>query len=66
MIIAEMEVSVTGLGGMVITYGDEFQTANLLAAVVTASAVGVIVAVFLDVIRRVLFPWTRTERMGPG
>ena len=66
MVIAEMEVSVTGLGGMVITYGDEFRTADLLAAVVTASAVGVIVSVLLDVIRRVLFPWTKAERMGPG
>lgn len=66
MVIAEMEVSVTGLGGMVITYGDEFRTADLLAAVVTASAVGVIVSVLLDIIRRVLFPWTKMERMGPG
>jgi ABC-type nitrate/sulfonate/bicarbonate transport system permease component len=66
MVIAEMEVSVTGLGGMVITYGDEFRTADLLAAVVTASAVGVIVAVLLDIIRRVLFPWTKADRAGRG
>jgi ABC-type nitrate/sulfonate/bicarbonate transport system permease component len=64
MVIAEMEVSVTGLGGMVITYGDEFRTPELLAAVVTASMVGVIVAVLLDVIRRLLFPWTKTESAG--
>jgi ABC-type nitrate/sulfonate/bicarbonate transport system permease component len=51
---------------MVITYGDEFRTADLLAAVVTASAVGVIVAVLLDIIRRVLFPWTKAERAGRG
>ena len=36
MVIAQMEISVTGLGGLVINYGNAFKTAYLLAAICTA------------------------------
>jgi len=58
MVIAQMEVSVSGLGGLIINYGNAFKTAYLLAAVFTASLVGVIAAVLLEVLRRWWFPWT--------
>jgi NitT/TauT family transport system permease protein len=58
MIIAQMEISLTGLGGMVVNYGNAFKTAYLLGSVFTASMVGVIAAVLLEVIRKWLFPWT--------
>jgi NitT/TauT family transport system permease protein len=64
VMIAQMEISVTGLGGIVINYGDAFKTAYLLAGVVTASAVGVVAAVALEVIRKRLFPWTEDEESG--
>jgi NitT/TauT family transport system permease protein len=57
MMIAEMEVSVTGLGGLVVNYGDAFRTDYLLAGVFTASIVGVIAAGLIELIRRLLFPW---------
>jgi ABC-type nitrate/sulfonate/bicarbonate transport system permease component len=57
MMIAEMEVSVTGLGGLVVNYGDEFRTDYLLAGVFTASIVGVIAAAVIELIRRLAFPW---------
>lgn len=57
MMIAEMEVSLSGLGGLVTNYGNDFKTAYLLAGVFTASLVGVICAVLLDVTRRIFFPW---------
>lgn len=57
MMVAEMEISLAGLGGLVTNYGNAFKTDYLLAGVFTASFVGVIGAVVLDVARRVLFPW---------
>lgn len=64
IMIAQMEISVTGLGGIVINYGDAFRTAYLLAGVVTASFVGVIAAIVLEVIRKTLFPWTEEQEAG--
>lgn len=61
MVIAQMEISITGLGGLVINYGNAFKTAFLLAAIFTASLVGVIAAMGLDLLRRWLFPWTRGD-----
>ncbi|MCU1492847.1 MAG: nitrate/sulfonate/bicarbonate transporter permease [Acidimicrobiaceae bacterium] len=57
MLIAEMEVSVTGLGGLVVNYGNSFRTAYLLAGVFTASAVGVIGVILLNLVKRWFFPW---------
>jgi ABC-type nitrate/sulfonate/bicarbonate transport system permease component len=64
VMIAQMEISVTGLGGIVINYGNAFKTAYLLAGVVTASMVGVIAAIALEVIRKRVFPWTEDEQGG--
>lgn len=64
IMIAQMEVSVTGLGGIVVDYGNAFKTAYLLAGIATASFVGVIAAVALEVIRKAIFPWT--EEQSPG
>jgi NitT/TauT family transport system permease protein len=64
MVIAQMEISVTGIGGLVVNYGNAFRTAYLLAAIVTASAVGVVAAILLELIRRWLFPWTEGEDIG--
>jgi NitT/TauT family transport system permease protein len=64
VMIAQMEISITGLGGIVINYGDAFKTAYLLAGVVTASLVGVIAAMFLEVVRKRVFPWTEDEESG--
>jgi ABC-type nitrate/sulfonate/bicarbonate transport system permease component len=61
MVIAQMEISVSGLGGLIINYGNAFKTAYLLAAVFTASLVGMLAAILLDVLRRWWFPWTRGE-----
>ncbi|HET8529126.1 MAG TPA: ABC transporter permease [Gaiellaceae bacterium] len=64
VMIAQMEISVTGLGGIVVNYGNAFKTAYLLAGVVTASLVGVIAASLLEVIRKRVFPWTEDEGSG--
>jgi NitT/TauT family transport system permease protein len=64
MVIAQMEISVTGLGGLITNYGNAFKTAYLLAAVCTASLVGVIAAAVLELVRRWVFPWTQGEDIG--
>lgn len=65
MVIAQMEVSVTGLGGLIVNYGDAFKTAYLLAAVFTSSIVGILAAVLLEVLRRWWFPWTSDDGLSP-
>jgi ABC-type nitrate/sulfonate/bicarbonate transport system permease component len=57
MVIAEMEVSIVGLGGLLADYGNEFKTAYLMAGICTASLVGVVTAVFLEWSLARFFPW---------
>jgi NitT/TauT family transport system permease protein len=57
MVIAEMEVSIVGLGGLLSEYGESFKTAYLMAGIVTASLVGVFTAVFLEWSLGRFFPW---------
>ncbi|MGN6244051.1 MAG: ABC transporter permease [Motilibacteraceae bacterium] len=64
MVIAQMEISVTGLGGIITNYGNAFKTAYLLAGVFTASIVGVVAAALLEVARRWFFPWTKDQSPG--
>lgn len=65
MMIAEMEISVTGLGAIVIDYGDNLQTNYLLAGICTAAMVGVITVGVLEVVRRKVFPWIEaTSKAG--
>ncbi len=61
VIIAQMEISVVGLGGLVVDYGNAFKTSYLLAGIITASLVGVVAAVALELLRRLLFPWTQVR-----
>lgn len=57
VIIAEMDVTLKGLGGLAENYGSSFQTAFLLATIITSSCVGVIGAIILDLLRRRVAPW---------
>lgn len=57
VIIGEMDISLKGLGGLIQDSGDAFQTAPLLAAIISSSLVGVIGTVILEVLRRKVAPW---------
>jgi NitT/TauT family transport system permease protein len=57
VIIGEMDISLKGLGGLITNFGDAFQTAPLLASIISSSAVGVIGVVLLELLRRRLAPW---------
>lgn len=66
MIIAGMDISLKGLGGLVSTFGDTFQTASLLATVICSSLVGVVLTVLINLLRRIFAPWSITlDAKGP-
>lgn len=57
MIVSEMEVSLTGLGYLLITFGNSFLTAQLLAVVVVTSMFGVANVTLLKWAQGRFFPW---------
>jgi len=57
MIVAEMTMQLSGLGGLVMNYGNAFKTAHLIAGVATSSLFAVIVLGVMDLIQGRLFPW---------
>jgi ABC-type nitrate/sulfonate/bicarbonate transport system permease component len=56
-VVAELLVSVVGIGKLVSDYGQSFQTAYLLAAIVSTSIVGVLGAALLNWSLARFFPW---------
>ncbi len=57
MIVSEMEVSLTGLGYLFITYGNSFLTGKLLAVVFVASMFGAGNVLRHNWVQRTFFPW---------
>lgn len=57
MIVSEMEVSLTGLGYLLITYGNSFLTGPLLAVVFISSMFGVANVLLVKWIQVTFFPW---------
>lgn len=66
MIIAESEISVTALGGLILYYGTQFRTAFLLAGIFTSSFVGVFAIALLGFVRARAFPWVAATTFGNG
>jgi NitT/TauT family transport system permease protein len=58
VVIGEMSVSLKGLGGLIQEYGNSFQTAPLLAAIICSSIVGVIGTAIIELVRRRIAPWS--------
>ncbi|MDE3111822.1 MAG: ABC transporter permease [Chloroflexota bacterium] len=57
MIVSEMEVSLTGLGYLLVTYGNSFFTGRLLAVVFLSSMFGVANVLLVKWIQASFFPW---------
>lgn len=57
MIVSEMEVSLTGLGYLLITFGNSFLTGRLLAVVFLSSMFGVANVLIVKWIQATFFPW---------
>jgi ABC-type nitrate/sulfonate/bicarbonate transport system permease component len=59
MIVAEMTMELTGLGGLVMVYGNTFKTSHLIAGVVTSAVFAVFLSLCMDLIRDKFFPWIK-------
>jgi NitT/TauT family transport system permease protein len=64
MIIGELELAVTGLGGMIFDYGNQLRTDYVLAGICTASITGVIGLAILAVVQARVFPWVAETTTG--
>jgi NitT/TauT family transport system permease protein len=64
MIIGELELAVTGLGGMIYDYGNQLRTDYVLAGICTASLVGVIALALLAAVQTWAFPWVAATTVG--
>lgn len=57
VLISQMQMRLTGLGGLVISYGNRFETAHLLAGVAVSSLFGVVSIGLLSLVQNRYFPW---------
>lgn len=62
MIIAEFFTSIAGLGGMIVKYGNFFETAKMFVPIIVVSLLGVCAVELIKYIERKLAPWKETER----
>jgi NitT/TauT family transport system permease protein len=62
MIVAEFFTSIVGLGGMIVKYGNFFQTAKMFVPIIVVSLLGVGFVELIKYIERKLAPWKETER----
>jgi NitT/TauT family transport system permease protein len=62
MIVAESFTSISGLGGMIVKYGNFFQTAKMFVPIIVVSLLGVLAVEILKRIEAKLAPWKETER----
>ena len=61
VIIAEFYTSIAGLGYLIVTYANTFQTAKVFVPVVILMALGVGLTATLELLERRLAPWKRKE-----
>jgi ABC-type nitrate/sulfonate/bicarbonate transport system permease component len=62
MIVAEFFTSISGLGGMIVKYGNFFQTAKMFVPIIVVSLLGVFAVEVLKRVETRLAPWKETER----
>jgi NitT/TauT family transport system permease protein len=62
MIVAEFFTSIVGLGGMIVKYGNFFETAKMFVPIIVVSLLGVGFVELIKYIERKLAPWKETER----
>lgn len=62
MIVAEFFTAISGLGGMIVKYGNFFQTAKMFVPIIVVSLLGVTAVEIVKRIEARLAPWKETER----
>lgn len=62
MVVAEMLMVISGLGGLVIFYGNQFATDKLLVIVIILALLGVGLTQLVELLERALAPWAVSQR----
>ncbi|HAF09077.1 MAG TPA: hypothetical protein DCK98_03210 [Chloroflexi bacterium] len=57
MIVGEMEISFVGLGFLLVSFGNSFETGKLIAVLIVTSLLGVLNVTILKLIQAKFFPW---------
>lgn len=61
MVVAEFFTGISGLGALIITYGNSFQTAAMLVPILVLMVLGVGLTSLLQLAERRIAPWKRDE-----
>lgn len=64
MIVAEMFLALSGLGGLLVNYGDNFQTANMFAIIIIIGVLGVVLTAAVKRLENKFAYWKASERAG--
>ncbi|MFC7405777.1 ABC transporter permease [Georgenia alba] len=59
VIVAEFFTAISGLGNLIVTNSNSFQTARTFVPIVTLSLMGVVLTAILGIVERQLAPWRR-------
>jgi NitT/TauT family transport system permease protein len=62
MIVAEFFTAIAGLGGMIVQYGNNFQTARMFVPIIIVGALGIVLTQLVGALERRLAYWRRSER----
>lgn len=62
MIVAEFFTAISGLGGVIVKYGNTFQTAKMFAAIIVVGAMGVLFSEIAMLLERHWTRWRRSEQ----
>ena len=62
MIVAEFFTAIAGLGGMIVQYGNNFQTARMFVPIIIVGVLGIVLTQLVGALERRLAYWRRSER----
>ncbi|MFV2044734.1 MAG: ABC transporter permease [Anaerolineales bacterium] len=62
MVVAEMLMVISGLGGLVVFYGNQFATDKLLVIVIILALLGIGLTQLVELLERVLVPWAVSQQ----
>lgn len=62
MVVAEFFTAITGLGGAIVFYGNQFRTDKLLVVIILLATFGVVLTEVVKYLERRLAPWKESER----
>jgi NitT/TauT family transport system permease protein len=62
MVVAEMLMVISGLGGLVVFYGNQFATDKLLVIVIILALLGIGLTQLVELLERALVPWAVSQQ----